>query len=132
MNANDHTSDLSDRQHSDLTLARVAPTDSELRALVEQERAEWAAQEAYSKQYEPPVNTKCTKCGNLCPSGTLDNGLCLDCDLIGARVYVSNWSTGNCQITRVGKRGTVYAKRLYETGGESKERPIHYYKGWRV
>jgi hypothetical protein len=36
-----------------------------------------------------PTNTKCSSCGGFCPSGTLENGLCSDCDLIGKRIRVA-------------------------------------------
>jgi len=89
-----------------------------------------AAKRYASSEQAQPDNKHCTKCGGWCPRGTLDNGLCNECDLIGKMIYVRDWPTHHCQVTRISRRGTIYAKRLYTSkGGWSKERPVHYYKG---
>jgi hypothetical protein len=77
-------------------------------------------------------DTNCIKCGGFCPSGTLENGLCLDCDLIGKRVNVQWGKFGitHCLVDRVSITGTVYVRRWNKRRGEwTVARPADFYKG---
>ncbi len=77
----------------------------------------------------------CTKCGGLCPSGTLDNGLCLDCDLIGKRitVYWGKFGHVSCLVDHVSQNGTLYARRWNKKKAEwTSARPIEYRGGYRL
>lgn len=81
---------------------------------------------------QPRVNTECTKCGNLCPSGTLPNGLCSDCDLIGKTVNVAWGKFGivRCLVSHVSKNGTLWVRRWNVTRGDwTAAQPATFYKG---
>jgi hypothetical protein len=56
-------------------------------------------------------NFYCKKCNNLCPSGTLDNELCTDCNLIGTiiSVFWGKFGIQSCLIHNVSKNGIIYA-----------------------
>lgn len=60
-----------------------------------------------------PTRYTCTNCGDECPSGTLPNGLCSDCDMVGKTVVVGWGHIGkvNAEIVKVTKNHTVYARR---------------------
>lgn len=78
------------------------------------------------------TRTHCTKCGAFCPSGTLDNSLCLDCDLIGKKVLVdwNRFGMSRCLVDRVSKTGTVYVRRWnVKRGRWTAPRAAHFYKG---
>lgn len=75
----------------------------------------------------------CKNCGNYCPSGTLENGLCNYCDLIGKTIPVLWGRFGYCLclVQRVSKTCTVYASRWnVKRQSWTTPRPLHYYKGW--
>lgn len=81
---------------------------------------------------QPQPNTECTKCGNLCPSGTLPNGLCNDCDLIGKTVNVAWGKFGivRCLVSHVSKNGTLWVRRWNVTRGDwTAAQPATFYKG---
>ena len=73
----------------------------------------------------------CRNCQGFCPSGTLPNGLCSDCDLIGKKVACLwggfGWKT--VKITRVTKAGNVYGRRWIKSGQRwGSERKIERHK----
>lgn len=80
------------------------------------------------------VQTECSKCKDYCPSGTLANGLCSDCYLIGNKILVrwARFGKWPCVVTHVSKNHTVYACRLYANGGQSKPRAIEFRGGWQL
>ncbi len=58
-------------------------------------------------------NFHCIKCKEFCPSGTLDNGLCSSCNLIGTiiNVFWGKFGIQFCLIHSVSKNGIIYAQR---------------------
>lgn len=57
--------------------------------------------------------SKCANCGGECPSGTLPNGLCNQCDLVGKTIFVEwgRFGTVKATVTRV-TQNTIYAARF--------------------
>lgn len=74
----------------------------------------------------------CTGCGRFCPSGTLDNGLCLDCDMIGKKIRVEwgKFGVELCLVDHVSKNGIVYASRWNKSKAKwTKPRALGVHKG---
>lgn len=59
------------------------------------------------------MNTICSNCGDTCPSGTLENGLCSQCDLIGKEITVlwGKFGLQSCLVQKVSRTGKLYASR---------------------
>ena len=59
------------------------------------------------------MDENCERCGALCPAGTLDNGLCLDCNDIGKMipVYWGQFGIVDAKVETVTRNGVYYAKR---------------------
>jgi len=80
--------------------------------------------------------TKCNNCKGDCPNGTLENGLCSDCGLIGKTIRVdwARFGLQTCKVFRLSRNGTVYAGRW---NAKQKDwtipRKVNYYKGtWKL
>ena len=82
---------------------------------------------------EQIVNHSCINCGSYCPSGTLDNGKCNYCDLIGQTILVrwGRFGYQDCLVQKVSKNCRLYASRWNKKQQAwTTPRPLTYYKGW--
>jgi NMD protein affecting ribosome stability and mRNA decay len=81
------------------------------------------------------INFICKNCGDTCPAGTLDNGLCSQCDLIGKKITVlwGRFGLQKCLAQKVSRSGRLYASRWNKKMQEwTSPRPIEQRRGYWI